>query len=377
MPQTDVNQTAATAQATAVADECPILSVEDLKVHFRLDEGLLKALDGVDFKLYPRRTLGLVGESGCGKSVTAHALLRLLPTYAQLSGRILLNEFNQERLDEPIDIATLEKNGEKMRTVRGRNIAMIFQEPMKAFSPILTIGDQVTEPILLHVTEDREKAWQRAIDLFDHVGISNPEQRLNEYPHQLSGGMRQRAMIAMALAGNPSILIADEPTTALDVTIQAQVLELINELKAEIGTAVIFITHDMGVIAEMADDVAVMYLGKIVEYTDVRNLFANPMHPYTAALLACIPSMAKQHKTYLKSIPGTVPVPINLKPGCGFYDRCDFARDGLCNVSDIPMVEVEPGHQVRCIRYRDDAIAEFHAEQQRAAEMEAKEMSHV
>ena len=227
---------------------------------------------------------------------------------------------------------------------------MIFQEPMKAFSPILTIGDQVTEPVLLHVTDNQEEANKIAVDMFNHVGISNPEQRLTEYPHQLSGGMRQRAMIAMALASNPSILIADEPTTALDVTIQAQVLQLINELKRNIGTSVIFITHDLGVIAEMADNVAVMYLGKVVEYTDVDTLFNNPAHPYTTALMAAIPSAARSSNRLLKSIPGIVPVPMNLPPGCGFYERCDFAEEGFCNVGDIPFVETEPGHKVRCLK---------------------------
>ena len=348
----------------------PVLEIEDLRVHFRLDEGTLKALDGIDFTLYPGSTLGLVGESGCGKSVTAHAILRLLPNYTEIAGQILLHQKDGELLSKPLDITKLSRNSAEMRSVRGNNIAMIFQEPMKAFSPILTIGDQVMEPILLHVTNDEKEAWRRAVELFEHVGISNPEQRLREYPHQLSGGMRQRAMIAMALAGNPSILIADEPTTALDVTIQAQVLELINQLKREIGTSVIFITHDMGVIAEMSDFVAVMYLGRIVEYSNVQTLFANPMHPYTAALMACIPSMVKQNKSHLKSIPGTVPVPINLKPGCGFYQRCDFARDGVCNVVDIPMFDVEPGHQVRCIRYRDDSITEFMEEQRLAKDRE-------
>jgi peptide/nickel transport system ATP-binding protein len=219
---------------------------------------------------------------------------------------------------------------------------------MKAFSPILSIGDQVTEPILLHVTEDRDEADRIAVDIFRQVGISNPEQRLKEYPHQLSGGMRQRAMIAMALASNPAILIADEPTTALDVTIQAQVLKLINDLKKNKGSSVIFITHDLGVIAEMSDHVAVMYLGKVVEYTNADTLFNNPLHPYTIALMRAIPALAKEKKSRLKSIPGTVPVPINLKPGCGFYNRCDFAKDRICNAGDIPMTEIEPGHHVRC-----------------------------
>ena len=327
-----------------------ILELKDLRVYFKLNEGLLKAIDGVDFEIYRGKTLGIVGESGCGKSVTSNAILQLLPHYTQMEGSILLHEKNGEHLDEPIDIVKLVRNGPEMRSIRGRNISMIFQEPMKAFSPILTIGDQVTEPVRIHVTDNQEEANKIVIDMFKHVGISNPEQRLKEYPHQLSGGMRQRAMIAMALSSNPSILIADEPTTALDVTIQAQVLQLINQLKANIGTSVIFITHDLGVIAEMSDYVAVMYLGKVVEYTDVDTLFNNPAHPYTTALMAAIPSVLKTSNRMLKSIPGIVPVPMNLPPGCGFYNRCDFAEDGVCNVEEVPLIEYEPGHKVRCCK---------------------------
>jgi peptide/nickel transport system ATP-binding protein len=325
-----------------------ILALKNVKVHFKLDEGLLKAVDGIDFELEHGKTLGIVGESGCGKSVAANAILRLLPGYSRIDGEILLYEKNGERLAEPVNITKLGNNSPEIRSIRGRNIAMIFQEPMKAFSPILSVGNQVTEPILLHVTGSQEEADRIAVDIFRQVGISNPEQRLKEYPHQLSGCMRQRAMIAMALASNPAILIADEPTTALDVTIQAQVLKLINDLKKNKGSSVIFITHDLGVIAEMSDHVAVMYLGKVVEYTDVDSLFNNPAHPYTVALMKAIPALAKEKKSHLKSIPGTVPVPINLKPGCGFYNRCDIAKDGVCNTEDIPMTEIEPGHQVRC-----------------------------
>jgi peptide/nickel transport system ATP-binding protein len=334
-----------------------ILALKNVTVHFNLDEGLLKAVDGVDFELEHGKTLGIVGESGCGKSVATNAILRLLPGYARVGGEILLYEKNGERLKEPVNIAELGGNSPEIRSIRGRNIAMIFQEPMKAFSPILSVGNQVTEPILLHVTDSQEEANRIAVDIFRQVGISNPEQRLREYPHQLSGGMRQRAMIAMALASNPAILIADEPTTALDVTIQAQVLKLINDLKKNKGSSVIFITHDLGVIAEMSDHVAVMYLGKVVEYTDVDTLFNNPVHPYTVALMKAIPALAKEKKSHLKSIPGIVPVPINLKPGCGFYNRCDFAKEGVCNREDIPMREIEPGHRVRCALAGGQAVA--------------------
>jgi len=325
-----------------------ILELKDVKVTFKMSEGDLVAIDGIDLYIERGKTLGIVGESGCGKSVTSGAIMRILPKYGLIEGDILLYEKNGERLETPVNITELSNNGPEMRSIRGRNISMIFQEPMKAFSPILTIGDQVTEPILLHITQDKEEAYKIAAEMFTKVGISNPEQRLNEYPHQLSGGMRQRAMIAMALSSNPSILIADEPTTALDVTIQAQVLSLINNLKKDIGTSVIFITHDLGVIAEMSDNVAVMYLGKVVEYTDVKKLFANPQHPYTVALMEAIPSVAKTTKSKLKSIPGIVPVPINLPPVCGFYNRCDFAEEGVCDTLDIPLIEYEPGHIVRC-----------------------------
>jgi peptide/nickel transport system ATP-binding protein len=289
------------------------------------------------------------------------AILRLLPVYARMEGEVLLWEKNGERLPEPVNIAALGGNSADIRSIRGRNIAMIFQEPMKAFSPILSIGDQVTEPLLLHVTDRKEEANRAAVEMFRQVGISNPEQRLKEYPHQLSGGMRQRAMIAMALVSNPAILIADEPTTALDVTIQAQVLKLINDLKKNRGASIIFITHDLGVIAEMSDHVAVMYLGKIVEYTDVDTLFNSPGHPYTAALMKAIPALAKGKKGLLKTIPGTVPVPLNLKPGCGFFNRCEFAQKGRCDAGDVPMIEVSPGHLVRCVftaEGRKDAVKE-------------------
>jgi peptide/nickel transport system ATP-binding protein len=227
---------------------------------------------------------------------------------------------------------------------------MIFQEPMKAFSPIHTVGNQMIEAIILHVEKDEKKARELAINMLRKVGISNPEQRIDEYPHQLSGGMRQRAMIAMALACNPSILIADEPTTALDVTVQAQVLELINQFKKELNTSVIFITHDLGVIAEISDDVAVMYLGKIVESADVDTLFYKPLHPYTRALLKSIPTADKEHKGRFDSIKGTVPYPMNLPEECGFYSRCDMAKKGLCDKGDVPVTEVEPGHFVKCHR---------------------------
>ena len=330
-----------------------ILLCEDVKIHFDMDEGLLKAVDGVDFTIRKGRTLGIVGESGCGKSVTTNAIFKILPNYGLIGGNIWLFEKDGKELEEPINIAELNPTGDVIRSIRGGNISMIFQEPMRAFSPVHTIGNQIMETILLHITKDEKQARQIAIDTLRAVGIANPEQRVDEYPHQLSGGMRQRAMIAMALASKPSILIADEPTTALDVTIQAQVLDLINDLKRENNTAVIFITHDMGVIAEMSDDVAVMYLGKVVEAADVDTLFYNPLHPYTKGLLKSIPTADKQHKGRFDCISGTVPYAMNLPVQCGFCDRCEEAIPGVCDKGYPPNVEVEPGHFVRCFKFAD------------------------
>ena len=326
-----------------------LLEVKDLKVHFQMNEGLLKAVDGVDLTVREGRTLGIVGESGCGKSVTNQALIGIVPHPGVVTGQILLHKKRGVALEKPIDIVKLPRNGKEIRSIRGGDIGMIFQEPMKAFSPVHTIANQLCEGIMLHVEPNKKKAWDIALHALEQVGVNNPRQRMNEYPHQLSGGMRQRAMIAMALSCNPAILIADEPTTALDVTMQAQVLKLMNDLKREFNSAVIFITHDLGVIAEMSDDVAVMYLGRVVEYTDVDTLFHNPKHPYTIALLQSIPSVTRKAKSELEVIEGTVPYPMNMKPGCGFYSRCKKRVDGLFNVQDVPLVDIGNGHKVRCM----------------------------
>ena len=323
-----------------------ILDVKDLKVTFHLDEGLLKAVDGVSFSVFRQRTLGLVGESGCGKSVTAQAILRIVPKPGVVEGRIQLRRKNGSDL---VDLAEMDPFGAEVRGIRGAEIAMIFQEPMKAFSPVHTIGNQIMEGILLHATQDRQEAYDIAIEMLSRVQMSNPRQRMDEYPHQLSGGMRQRAMIAMALSCRPSILIADEPSTALDVTVQAQVLRLMKDLQRDFGMAMIFITHDMGVIAEVASEVGVMYLGRIVEYADVDTIFHEPRHPYTQELLRSIPTLRQQPRTRLNSIEGTVPVPLNLRPGCGFCSRCKHRVAGICDTQDPPLVEVQPGHLVRCL----------------------------
>ncbi|CAM3930049.1 ABC transporter ATP-binding protein [Lederbergia lenta] len=327
-------------------DDEIILEVNHLKVNFQLDEGLLEAVSGVDFQLKKGRTLGIVGESGSGKSVTAKAIMQIVDTPGKVDGEI---SFRSRKNNEINDIGKLDQKGNKIRSIRGGEISMIFQEPMKAFSPIHTIGNQLVEGIMLHVAAVEEEARKIAIDTLRKVGMSNPEQRIDQYPHELSGGMRQRAMIAMALCCNPSILIADEPTTALDVTVQAQVLDLINNLKEKSGSSVIFITHDLGVIAEMSDEVAVMYLGKMVEYTDVDTLFFGALHPYTQGLLKSIPTIGMKDQR-LESIEGIVPTPINLPKGCGFYSRCKYAKDGVCNVEDIPLKKVKEGHFVRCVR---------------------------
>ena len=330
-----------------------ILEVEDLKTHLPLEEGLLKAVDGVSFTIRRGETIGLVGESGCGKSMAVRSIMRLTPNFAQISGRVIYHLQDQD----PVDLVQLDPHGEKIRSIRGGEIAMIFQEPMTSFSPLHTIGNQITEAIRIHRTKDQKEARKIAVDLLDRVGMSNPAQRLNEYPHQLSGGMRQRAMIAMALSCEPSLLIADEPTTALDVTVQAQVLKLMRDLQDEFGMSILYITHDLGVIARTVQYVAVMYLGRIVEYTDVDSLFYQAKHPYTSALIKSIPKIGKKSRRRLESIQGAVPVPINRPPGCGFFPRCSVAIDGLCDRLDPPLVPVEQGHAVSCFVYPEVAEA--------------------
>ncbi len=314
----------------------PILKVQNLKTYFYTEDGEIKAVDGVDFEVYAGETLGIVGESGCGKSVTSLSILRILDEKGKIvDGSILFNGTDLTKIPE-----------EAMRKIRGKDIAMIFQEPMVALNPVFTIGEQIVEAIVLHQQVDEKTAHRMAIDLLRKVGIPEPEKRVNQYPHELSGGMRQRAMIAMALSCKPKILIADEPTTALDVTIQAQIMELMKELQEEYGMSIILITHDMGIIAENADRVAVMYAGKVVEYTDVKTLFNDPKHPYTWGLLHAIPRLdIEQARLY--NIPGTVPNPLNFPSGCRFHPRCEF-REGRCSVEQPELIEVASNHYVRC-----------------------------
>ncbi len=329
-------------------DYQPLLEIENLKTHFTTMDGIVRAVDGVSLEIGAGRTLGLVGESGCGKSVTAHSILRLLP--GRIS-QIAAGEIIFHRGDgQLVDMTKLNPDGAVIRSIRGNEISMIFQEPLTSLSPVHTVGDQISEAIELHQKVDKHEGKARTIDLLQQVGIPNAEQRFDEYPHQFSGGMRQRAMIAMALSCRPRLLIADEPTTALDVTIQAQILELMQKLQDDLGMAILIITHDLGVIAEMADDVAVMYLGKIVERASAEVIFNRPLHPYTVGLMRSIPQMGSRNKERLTPIPGSVPDPFSIPVGCAFSPRCPAPKRPAC-YEEVPLVEVEPGHWVRCTLY--------------------------
>ena len=327
----------------------PILSVRNLEVHFAQDEGLVRAVDGASFDLYSGKILGIVGESGCGKSVTARAILQIL----DYPGHIVGGELWFDRPGHsPLDIARQDPRSAIMAALRGKEIALIFQEPMTSFSAHYTIGNQIGEVITVHdATASRERARLRTLELLRLVGIPRPERRIDEYPFQLSGGLRQRAMIAMALACDPRILIADEPTTALDVTTQAQILDLLRALQKERGLSVLLITHDMGVIAEMADDVAVMYLGRVVERGPVDQIFHAPRHPYTRALLRSIPSTLAKPRSRLQTIEGSIPHPYNRPKGCPFHPRCSEKIAGRCE-SEIPQtVVLGAGAAVSCFLY--------------------------
>ncbi|MCK5205522.1 MAG: ABC transporter ATP-binding protein [Desulfobacterales bacterium] len=321
-----------------------LLQVEDHKTYFSTFEGVAKAVDDVTFHVDKGEVLGIVGESGCGKSVTAQSIMRLIPEPPGkiVQGRILFDQ---------TDIVQLSM--EQMRSIRGNRIAMIFQEPMVSLNPVYTIGDQISEMFILHEKRSKRESWQRSIEMLQKVQIPAPEERVHEYPHQLSGGMRQRAMIAMALACNPEILIADEPTTALDVTIQAQILDLMLQLRQDYDTAIMMITHDLGVIAEIAQRVIVMYAGKVVEEAKALAIFAEPKHPYTQGLLRSIPKLGERSRhgrQRLEEISGIVPSLYELPPGCRFYPRCPHAME-ICNQDPPQMTDLGDGHQVRCWLY--------------------------
>ena len=329
----------------------PLLRIEDLRTQFTTLDGVVRAVDGVSLEVDPGKTLGVVGESGCGKSVTAFSVLRLLPrrTGRIVSGRIL---FDRRDGTPPVDMASLDANGDLIRAIRGNEIAMIFQEPLTSLSPVHTVGNQIEETVRLHQAADKVAARERAVELMRQVGMAMPEQRLAGYPHQFSGGMRQRVMIAMALSCHPALLIADEPTTALDVTIQAQILELMKALQKELGMAIMLITHDLGVIAEMADRVAVMYMGKVVETGDVRTVFHRPLHPYTVGLMRSIPQVGRGAPGRLAPIPGSVPDPFSVPAGCAFFPRCPADKTAACQ-SAVALQEDEPAHRVRCTLYAE------------------------
>jgi peptide/nickel transport system ATP-binding protein len=314
-----------------------LVDIKDLDVRFFLKEGTVEAVNGLNLRLRPQRTLGLVGESGCGKSITARALLRILPPRGRITrGAILLAPRNGGKA--PRDLARMNPNGREIRGIRGADISMIFQEPMSSLSPVHTIGNQIGEVLRLHQRLSKKAARKHATEMLRLVGVPLSESRLDAYPHELSGGLRQRCMIAMALACRPRLLIADEPTTALDVTIQGQILALMERLQKELGMAVLMITHDLGVVAETADDVAVMYLGRIVEKAPVRELFDNPKHPYTQGLMASIPRIGSGNQARLTAIPGSVPDPFTHVAGCPFHPRCAHRIAGVCQQGGPPAV---------------------------------------
>ncbi|WP_230208253.1 ABC transporter ATP-binding protein [Microlunatus sp. Gsoil 973] len=355
-----------------------IVSVRDLEVEFPTTLGLVRALNGVNFDIPRGKVIGIVGESGCGKSVTARAIMQIIERPGHItSGSI---EFHRtptegattELLSEPedkdaatrsggVDIAKLDPNSRAMRSIRGGEIAMIFQEPMTSLNPVYTVGSQIEEAILLHQTDDKEQARQQAVDMLRQVGMPNPERIAKSYPHELSGGMRQRAMIAMALSCHPALLIADEPTTALDVTTEAQILSLMRKLKSDIGMSIMFITHSMGVVAQLCDEVIVMYLGRVVERASVDEIFYNPKHPYTRSLLRSIPRIGAQRQEKLEVIKGSIPDPYVRLPGCTFHPRCPDYMDGICNTI-IPAETLLAGptrHGVRCHLYSENNEGEL------------------
>ena len=339
-----------------------LLEIKGLKTHFLLDEGTVRAVDGVDFEIGKGQVLGVVGESGCGKSVLARSIMRIVrPPGKTIEGEIHYQGSGDGSTSgsspaESIDLVALDQDSEEMRSIRGGDIAMIFQEPMASLSPVHTIGFQIIEGIRIHQDVTKDQARELAISMLRKVGIPDPETRVDEYPFRLSGGMRQRAMIAMALSCNPRLLIADEPTTALDVTTQAQILELISELQSELGMAMMLITHNLGVVAQMAQEVIVMYLGKVVERADVKTLFRDPKHPYTQELLKSIPKLSRGgQKERLTAIRGNVPPPFERPVGCAFHPRCPAFMPGVCDVMDPQPIAVGPGHTASCLLYSDSA----------------------
>ncbi|HBY06281.1 MAG TPA: dipeptide/oligopeptide/nickel ABC transporter ATP-binding protein [Chloroflexi bacterium] len=330
-----------------------ILEIKNLKTYFFMERSIVRAINGVSLKLTRNTTLGLVGESGCGKSVLAQSVMRLIqsPPGKIVDGEIWLYRDGKKE----VNIVDLDPRGMEMRNIRGGDISIVFQEPMTSLNPLFTIGDQIAEAIELHQKVDHREALERALEMLTKVQISEPERRLKSYPHQLSGGMRQRAMIALALSCNPTILFADEPTTALDVTVQAQILDLMNQLKDDFHSTIVLITHNLGVVSQMTSKVAVMYLGEIVEFADTRDLFHEPMHPYSVGLLNSVPVLGRKGQKILIPIPGMVPTPTEIIPGCPFQPRCDKAMS-ICRERQPNLLEHKPGRLVACWLYEDETI---------------------
>jgi oligopeptide/dipeptide ABC transporter ATP-binding protein len=330
----------------------PILEIQNLKTFFYLEKSTVRALDGVDLSLPRKSTLGVVGESGCGKSVMAMSIMRLIPSPPGkiIDGHIYLHRSRGK--EKMIDLVQLDARGSIMRDVRGGEIAIVFQEPMMSLNPLFKVGHQIAEAVQIHQGVGHKAALDRALEMLTKVQISAPKQRLNEYPHQLSGGMRQRVMIALALSCNPSILIADEPTTALDVTVQSQILDLMNELQADFEASIIIITHNLGVVSQMAAHVAVMYLGKVVEFAETRELFHHPLHPYTVGLLNSVPVLGRKGRKNLVPIKGMVPMPTQEIRGCAFAPRCPKVMK-ICHERQPTLREVHPGHQTACWLHED------------------------
>lgn len=328
----------------------PRLEVQDLRVHFMLEEGIVRAVDGVSFSLEDGKTLGIVGESGSGKSVIGQSILRIVPSPGRIvEGKILLKTETGNGGTSQLDLAKLDPHSYQARSIRGRDVAMIFQEPMNSFSPLHSIGSQIIEALTLHSDVSKSEARNRAIEMLGKVGIPRPEHRIDAYPHQLSGGMRQRAMIAMALVCNPRVLIADEPTTALDVTIQAQIIELLKKLQEEFGMAILFISHNLGVVAEISHDVLVVYFGRVMEQAPVDVLFREPLHPYTKALLKSVPGIDTPVRGKLATIDGTIPEPNEYIPGCPFFGRCiQCGGDTVCRDDPYILTKVAENHSVAC-----------------------------
>ena len=354
------------------------IEVRNLQTYFYLYEGTVRAVDGVSYNIEKGKSLGVIGESGCGKSVTAQSIMRIVPTPPgkEVGGEVLLH-LQGANGPQIVDVLKLKADSEQMRAIRWKEVGMIFQEPMTSFSPLFTVGNQIIEAILLHIPGTTKKAArQQAIELLGKVGIPQPTRLVDAYPHQLSGGMRQRAMIAMALSCNPKLLIADEPTTALDVTIEAQILELIRSLQEEFGMALMYISHDLAVVSEMSDEIMVMYLGRVMEHAPMEEIFNNPLHPYTQALWRSIPKI-EGPLARLQTISGGLPNPYLIQKGCPFFSRCEKRIPGLCDGARPPLIEVSPSHTVSCFLYDSQARSKVPAEQPNATQQSATQQSGV